>query len=233
MMSRCNNAAFSMLAVTLALPLTLTAQPLHQQLSDPQTTEAQNVARNEPDVSEVSLIYVEPPKPREFQPHDLVEIIINESSRFKTEQSLETEKEYDIQAELAQFPSLRHLLELQLEAGDSSSIAEVQAAASREFAGEGTREDTDSFTARVSAEVLEIKPNGNLVIEAKETIESNGEIKTMVLSGVCRGEDVTRENAVLSSKIANMTIRMTTEGEVRKASKKGVLTRVMDALFAF
>ncbi len=181
----------------------------------------------------VSLIAVVPPQPRQYAKHDLVEIIINQSTTYSFEQSLETDKDYDLDAELSEFPSLRHLLELQLRQGDTSPLARASAGAKKKFEGEGERESKDKLTARISALVIDVKPNGNLVVEAKETIDKDGEIKTMVLSGVCRQEDITEQNTIQSSKLANLTIRLQYEGDVSEAAKKGIIAEVLDTIFAF
>lgn len=184
-------------------------------------------------LSEVSIYSVEPPQPREFQKHDLVEIIINETSSATIEQSLETEKNYDLNASLLEFPSIRHLLEAQLRSGDMTPIVEAQAELEKEFEGEGDYERTDRVQARIMAKVIDVKPNGNLILEARETVQNNEEITTMVLAGEIRGEDVTEQNTVQSSKVANMILKIENEGEVKRAAEKGIIAQVLDAIFNF
>ena len=55
----------------------------------------------------------------------------------------------------------------------------------------------------------------------------------LVLAGVCRQEDVTDANTVLSSQIAKLTVSVQNAGEVRKASKKGIIPRALETVFAF
>jgi flagellar L-ring protein precursor FlgH len=81
--------------------------------------------------------------------------------------------------------------------------------------------------------VIDVKPNNTLVIEARKTIQTNDEIKVLVLSGVCRRDDVTNANTVLSSQLADLTIIQTTEGELRDGSKKGWITGLFEAIFNF
>ncbi|HPO94367.1 MAG TPA: flagellar basal body L-ring protein FlgH, partial [Phycisphaerales bacterium] len=94
-------------------------------------------------------------------------------------------------------------------------------------------ERKDNFTARIAAEIIDVKPNGNLVLEARKAIESNGEVSTMVLSGVCRGQDITKSNTIQSSQVANLTLKVEGDGDVKDAGSKGILTRVLDTLFNF
>lgn len=180
-----------------------------------------------------SLMVVTPPSPRKFQKHDLVEIIINENASQSIEQSLETDKKYDIKAALTQFPSLSELLKLNLKNGIGIP-AELDISSESNFEGEGEAERKDRFTARIAAEVIEVKPNGNLVLEARKSIEGSGGDKTfMVLGGVCRGEDITTANTVQSSQIANLALKIEGEGDVKDAARKGYIPRVLETIFNF
>jgi flagellar L-ring protein precursor FlgH len=180
-----------------------------------------------------SLLYIEPPKPTEFAVHDLVTIIVEETTRSEASQTLETNKTYDINAAMEQFPSLRHLLELQVQNGDSQREANLGVNFDSDFKGEGDYERTDRFVARITAEVIDVKPNGTVVVEARKRIDKDGEIQTIILSGTCRREDVTTQNTVLSSQLADLTVSMKTEGQVTKAGKKGIIPRALEGLFNF
>ncbi|MEL7474301.1 MAG: flagellar basal body L-ring protein FlgH [Planctomycetota bacterium] len=181
----------------------------------------------------VSMLVVIPPPPVEFKRHDLVSIIVDEISTTTARHELETTKEYDTTAEFGPFPSLRHLLELQLQNGDSSRTAELGLRGDNEFTGEGEYTRDDRFTARVQAEVIDVKPNGNLVLEARKTIIRDNEVQIIVLAGVCRGADISQQNTVLSSQIADLTIAMRNEGDVREAAKKGLIPRFLETVFNF
>lgn len=196
---------------------------------------AQGVPDPDADLRRLSLLYVGVPEPREFAIHDIITIIIDETSRSKSKQTLDTEKEFKLNGALTQFPSLRHLLETQLQNGDSTSLpARVDANGKHESTNEGEFERTDRFTARVAAHVIDVKPNGTLVLEAKKTISNNqGELQTIVLSGICRQEDVGADNTVASYNIADLNVFQRTEGEVHKSGTKGLIPKVLEAIFNF
>jgi len=181
----------------------------------------------------VSLLAVRPPEPRSFQRHDLITIIINESSTQESEQTLETSKEADGQGVLGGVLSISDLLELRLEEGDSSDIELLRYLAEREFEGEGEYERTDRFTDRLTAKVLDVKPNGVLVLEARRVTASDEESKTLVLSGMCRDEDVTEQNTIQSNQLADLRLEVVHTGAVRDAARKGPLTRLAEWLLPF
>lgn len=181
-----------------------------------------------------SLIAIEAPEPTTFQVHDLVTIIIDEVSAQKSEQTMETDKSMSARAGLNAVVDPMQLLEARLRASaDTRNVELINANATSSYKGEGESSRTDRFTAKVQGTVVDVKPNGNLVIEASTEIEVNGERQTILLSGTCRSEDVTTRNTILSSQLASKRLVMRTEGDVDKAGSKGILTKVLDSIFAF
>jgi flagellar L-ring protein precursor FlgH len=181
----------------------------------------------------ISLFVVVPPAPRAFEKNDLVEIIVNESSLQKHEQTLDAEKDYRISALVAEFPSLQHLFEGQLENGDSTRGAALDLQGRHKFKGDGEYERKDRFTARITATVLEVKPNGTLLLEARKSVKSNDEESEIVLSGVCRPDDISANNTIQSSQLANLTLSVQNAGDVKRAGTKGLIPRVLETIFNF
>ncbi len=180
-----------------------------------------------------SLMLVEPPRPKSFEVHDKITIIISETSRQSSSSTLDTKKDTDLKAELNQFPDLGALLNGVLTTGDSSPVVGVDVSSGRSFKGDGKYERSDRFTDRVTATIIDVKPNGVLVVEARRTIQKDKEIQELVLSGECRREDVTGENTVLSSQLADLTLRMMNEGDLKNAASKGFITRFFESIFNF
>lgn len=185
-------------------------------------------------LQDVSMFSVTPPEPRKWAKHDIVEVIVNRSSVEKFEQTLDTKKDYDMMAELREFPSVRNLWELQLRNGDSTGLpVGVDVTAGNKFKGDGEYERKDQITTRLAAIVVDVKPNGTLVLEARDSHQSGEEVKTMVLSGVCRSEDITKNNTIQSSQLANFVMKIEHEGQVKKAGEKGFIPKILEAIFNF
>ena len=210
------------------------AQSLNERVVEaPARTNATTPAADAAALANVSLFAVTPPPPKTFAKNDLIEIVINETSMQKHEQKLDTKKDYSTDAELSKFPSLRNLIELQLRNGDSQAKANLGVKSKNQFKGDGQYERSDRFTARITATVLEVKPNGTLVLEAKKAFTSNEEETVMVMSGVCRPEDITVQNTIQSTQLANLSLTVRNSGDVKDASKKGFIPQVLDAVFNF
>lgn len=191
--------------------------------------------QNQPAIllSDVSMHFIAEPETRVIQKHDIITIIIDENSSTTSSQKLETEKESSMSANVDAMVSWLKLLELRLEQGDINNVDLIDLAASREFTGEGDYERKDKFTARISAIVREVKPNGTMLVEARKTIARDNEISELVLSGLVREEDITQQNTILSSQMADLRIILENQGDLKKAAEKGLITRVLDTVFAF
>lgn len=184
---------------------------------------------------DASLFAVPDAKPRVFRKHDLVQIVVREQTRTESSQELETEKQYDLDGSINAWPSLdlADLLELRLAAGTTSPLPAVDVSLGKQFEGEGEYSREDDFSTRITAEVLDVLPNGNLVLEARTEIQTDEEISKIKVTGVCRGEDVSAANTVLSTQMHDLKISKMHEGELRDANKRGLIPRVLDFLFAF
>lgn len=184
-------------------------------------------------LEDVSLIYIEEPEVKQYKEHDIVTIIIDEVSSQTSSQTLETKKESDASASINTLVDVLQLLELRLKDQAISDLDLVDFGAEREFKGEGDYDRSDKFSARIAAEVLEVKPNGTLVLQAIKRITKDEEEQILVLAGVARSEDITAQNTILSSQLANLSLAIQNDGDVKSAAEKGFLTKFFDTLFAF
>lgn len=98
-------------------------------------------------------------------------------------------------------------------------------------AGSGTTASTGKFTARMSAVVKKVLPNGNMMIEGTRFVKVNKDTQTFVLSGIIKPDSVLPDNTVLSESIAEAEIRVDGKGAISERQRKGILSRVIDWLF--
>jgi flagellar L-ring protein precursor FlgH len=85
----------------------------------------------------------------------------------------------------------------------------------------------------MSAVVAEVLPSGLLRIEGEKIISVNNEEQVMVISGLVRPRDITSDNEVLSTKIAQMRIDYYGKGTVGEAQYGGWLGRVLRIIWPF
>jgi len=93
----------------------------------------------------------------------------------------------------------------------------LTASGNSQMNGQGTINRQDQLVTNVAAVVTQVLPNGNMVIEGKQEVRLNSEIRELVVAGVVRPEDIESDNAIDLSKIA----------EARLAyGGRGVLTNI-------
>jgi len=183
-------------------------------------------------LSSVSFFAVPEPEPRVIKKHDLVTIIIREESEFSSEGTTETKREAELEARIDEFIRISNW---HLTGGgiDTSNPPAIIASGNREFTGEGAVELTDSLTVRITAEVLDVKPNGTLVLKGRKDIHVADEFQRFIVSGVCRAEDVTADNTVLSTQLKDFDLRKTQKGTVRNATRRGWAQKLLDVINPF
>jgi len=188
-----------------------------------------------PSLADVSLFAVVPPEPREFQENDLVTIIISEKSKTDRKHDFKSNKSSGLDGEVGSSIDLGMLLQARLQQGRGadSDLPVWEASLNKEFDAKTKYKRDDTVTARVTARVLEVKPNGTLLVEARTTVKTDYEEEVITLSGVCRTEDVTDANTVQSNQMFDLRLAIDHQGEVEKGSEKGVVTRVMDLIFNY
>ena len=193
-------------------------------------------AQNDPaqaTLEQVSFTAVPVPEPKVIRKHDLLTIIVREQSEFSSEGSTEFTKEAELQALLDEFIKL-DLANWEIEGGGIGEVApSIRMSGSRDMSGEGTVERSDDLTARITAEVLDVKPNGTLVLQARKRIKTDEEEQIFTLSGTCRAEDINADNTILSTALHDQELVKTHRGTVRNATRKGWGGKLLDAISPF
>jgi len=105
---------------------------------------------------------------------------------------------------------------------------------SQQLAGSGETSRTMTLQTTISARVIEVLPNGNLVIEAVKDIGVNSEKQTITVRGMVRPADLTSTNLVASNQVANLQIKVTGKGVIGDAIRRpNFLYRFLLSLLPF
>ncbi|MBF0225739.1 MAG: flagellar basal body L-ring protein FlgH [Desulfobacterales bacterium] len=109
----------------------------------------------------------------------------------------------------------------------------VKANYGTDFKGKASSDRSGQITASVGARVVEVLPNGNLVIYGRREIKVNNESQFITVSGVVRSIDVTQDNRVQSISLSDAKIEYSGNGVISDKQKVGWLTRIMDNIWPF
>lgn len=169
-----------------------------------------------------------PTSPRAYRPGDLVTIIVREQRKWEADSDLQTKKKFDIKSELDEFIKLTQggLGAATFRRGKPN----VDYLYDQKYKGEGDSSREDKLTTRLTARILDVKPNGLLVLEGRAKIVHDEESSQITLTGTCRKEDITADNTVLSTQIADKQVVVSNEGALKSAATRGWITKLLDVL---
>jgi len=202
--------------------------------------QAANVARggyaprwiNNNPYEQSSWTYLPIPPVREVRINDIISIRVDELSRVTSEGEMERRKnsQYDaILREWIELIGLKALKPAPQADGDPRVSGQVQ----QQYRAEGQLETRDSLIFNIAAKVVDLRPNGNVVLEAHRQLRINNEVWEYSLSGECRREDVNPDNTLLSRNIVDLRIDKRERGHVRDAYRRGWLQRWFDQVHPF
>ncbi len=174
-------------------------------------------------------------KEKAKKPHDPVTILINESTTAKHEATMDLEKEASISSTLNKWFTLKVDKEGNIVANPRTGLQkpEIDFTAEREHEGEGETERSQTLRGRVTGEVLEVKPNGQLVVVGRKTITINAERQTIELTGRVDPRHLSSDSSVDANHIIDLTIRFTGKGPVTQATRRGWFAKILDIVSPF
>jgi len=119
--------------------------------------------------------------------------------------------------------------------GIFSSIMNLDASASgsNTLKGGGTTENASKFTGQLAASVVNVMPNGNLVVAGDRTISLNGGVNVLRFSGIVNPRDIRAGNIVASADTVNARLEVVGRGEVSEASSRNWIQRVLADSLSF
>ena len=112
-------------------------------------------------------------------------------------------------------------------AGESESLS---IGFDSKYRGIGETERSDKFVASIAAQVIEVYPNGDLLLQGSQNLLVNGERRDIQLRGRTRFVDISSENIVLSNRLANAEINYDGKGYVTRSAKPGLINRLFSFL---
>ena len=94
-------------------------------------------------------------------------------------------------------------------------------------------QNRDELSGKVGACVMEVLPNGNLIVEGRRTLVVQNERMEMVLTGIVRPEDIASDNTVKSTQVADASITYHSTGTIANNQSEGLFSRLLDWMNLF
>ncbi len=176
---------------------------------------------------------------RAYKVGDLVTVNIAETSAANKSASTQTGRSSSIDAGIENMLGWEGKIKNVTSLGNAdarnafNNSSMLKGSLSNSFNGTGQTSRGDSMTASITAKVIDVQPNGNLLIEGIREIRVNSETQVIILSGFIRPVDISPDNTVLSSYIGDAKIQYLGTGAISDKQRPGWLSRAADIIWPF
>lgn len=153
---------------------------------------------------------------------DLVTIVVSETQDLKNQESSDISKSTAVDWKVTNFD---------IKPNAFSTLPRIAGASDDQFTGAANYTKKGKFSARLTATVVDVLPNGNLVLQGRREIRIDKETKYLEFGGVVRRYDLKGDNSVASELVANARVSYRGEGPLTNGTnRRGVGAFVHDAI---
>jgi flagellar L-ring protein precursor FlgH len=157
---------------------------------------------------------------------DILTITVQEVTSVRNQEKVERSQDTTLAARLEAYNLSDRTFE-------SNELPRIDIRKEEDFNGEAKQNSDSDVRARIAVVVVDVQPNGNLVVAGMRTVTVNDETRTLRISGLVRSLDVTPSNTVTSSQVADARIAITGEGGNTRQVTRGPLGEFIDTLIWF
>jgi flagellar L-ring protein FlgH len=161
---------------------------------------------------------------------DILTIVVQETSTANKNNATTTERKSSLSEAITSFLYSPGASTLLTKGGQLPALAYNS---DHQHSGTGTINNSETMVAQIAVRIVDVLPNGNLVVEGRRQTSFSGEQQTIILRGVVRSDDVASNNTVLSYNVADATIQILGKGTVTDSQNKGWFNRLWDKLNPF
>jgi flagellar L-ring protein precursor FlgH len=163
---------------------------------------------------------------RAMRPHDLISVVVSENLAASTDGTVKNSRASNASSTVsALFGTLHPGNALQNLVNQTSSSG---------LNAQGTSATNSSLSTTFGGQVIEVLPNGMLVVEAARQVEFSQQTQTIILRGLVRPEDISQQNQVLSTAISSLELEVRGKGIINDYThRQNVLVRLLQKVLIF
>jgi len=110
---------------------------------------------------------------------------------------------------------------------------DIAASGSNDFKGAGNASQSNSLSGEITVTVAQVFPNGTMLVRGQKAVTLNRGDEFIQITGLVRTADISPDNRVLSTRVADARITYTGKGEIARASRQGWLQRFFSMISPF
>ncbi len=103
----------------------------------------------------------------------------------------------------------------------------------RNFKGSGTADQSNALSGEISVTVAEVYPNGTMLVQGQKRVTLNRGDEFIQIKGIVRPTDISADNRIASTRVADARIAYTGKGDVARAGRQGWLGRFFSVISPF
>jgi flagellar L-ring protein FlgH len=163
---------------------------------------------------------------RAMRPHDLISVVVSENLAASTDGTVKNSRASNASSSVSALLGNLH-------AGNALQNL-VNQTSSAGLNAQGTSATNSSLSTTIGGQVIEVLPNGMLVIEAARQVEFSQQTQTIILRGLVRPEDISQQNQVLSTAISSLELEVRGKGIINDYThRQNVLVRLLQKILIF
>jgi flagellar L-ring protein FlgH len=163
---------------------------------------------------------------------DILTIVIEIDEKAEIRNASERSRAGSEDMSVGAYLGLDNLVERQL-AGDATLDPGVQLDSNSSSEGSGSVRRNEKLELRVAATVVDVLPNGHLVIQGDQEVRVNYELRDLQVTGIVRPEDISRYNEIGYDKIAGARISYGGRGQITDVQQPRYGQQITDILLPF
>jgi flagellar L-ring protein precursor FlgH len=163
---------------------------------------------------------------------DILTVLVEITDKAEIENSSKRSRAADENATSNKLAGLEDFfLRLLPKGADLSNLVDLSSAGKSD--GTGSIEREEKVVTKMAAVVTQVLPNGNMVIEGHQEVRVNFELRELIVAGVVRPEDITAENTIPVSKIAEARISYGGKGQISDVQRPRYGQELLDIILPF
>ncbi len=163
---------------------------------------------------------------RAMRPNDLISVVVQENLAAETDGTVKNSRASNASS------SVSSLFGILKASNALQNLVNQNSASGLNAAGQSAT--NSSLSTTLGGQVIDVLPNGMLVIEAARQVEFSQQVQTIVLRGLVRPEDISQQNQILSTAISSLELEVKGKGIINDYTHRpNALVRLLQQVLIF